>query len=102
MTADRMVMAASAPIAPRKTCTRACGCQIAEARLERMRKPSVKGRIPTHRLGFFMAMMAAMKKVLSPISDSRIMPQDLMKPCTMHTLQHVRQQQVIRNQHVTL
>ena len=28
-----------------------------------------------------MAMMAAMKKVLSPISDTRIMPHDLRKPC---------------------
>ena len=28
-----------------------------------------------------MAMMAAMKKVLSPISDSRIIPHDLMNPC---------------------
>lgn len=28
-----------------------------------------------------MAMIAAMKNVLSPISDTRIMPQDLRKPC---------------------
>lgn len=28
-----------------------------------------------------MAMMAAMKNVLSPISDSKIMPHDFKKPC---------------------
>ena len=51
--ADSAVIVASAPIAPAKTSF--CGC--------------------------FIAMMAAMKKVLSPISETRIMPQDLRKPC---------------------
>ena len=35
----------------------------------------------TVRLLFFMAMIAAMKKVLSPISESRIIPHDLTKAC---------------------
>ena len=42
--------------------------------------PPVPPRL-TSRCGCFIAMMAAMKKVLSPISETRIMPQDLRKPC---------------------
>ena len=33
-----------------------------------------------------MAMIAAMKNVLSPISDTRIIPQDLRKPCAARNL----------------
>ena len=53
MTADRAVIVAKAASAPEKTVTREC----------------------------FIAMMAAMKKVLSPISDARIIPHDLRNPC---------------------
>lgn len=33
-------------------------------------------------LGFFMAIIAAMKKVLSPISETRIINHDFTNPCT--------------------
>lgn len=41
----------------------------------------------------FMAMMAAMKKVLSPISEARIIPHDFRNPC--NALQAISRKHVL-------
>ncbi len=80
MAAERMVMAARASMAlentyPHRSLRSDIFLRIAQGVL-------ATDLVLTVRRGFFIAMTAAMKNVLSPISDTRIMPQELKKPST--------------------
>lgn len=89
--ADSTVMTESAAIAPAKTCARTM-CVVTNT--------EPKGVLQLHHPGcciscamrtverlFFMAMIAAMKNVLSPISDTRIIPLQLKEQSIISTVQ---------------
>lgn len=81
ITAESTVIAAKAANAPENTCHHEQAFRLQDPILSTELQPRGEHLMLTVSLELFMAMMAAMKNVLSPISETRIIPQDFKNPC---------------------
>ena len=93
-------MAARAPSAPMKTCVRGVGERHCGDRdFVRPGTAGAKGEGATRAcvLELRIAMMAAMKKVLSPISEARMTPQDFKKPSANRDIARIQPRSAVNS-----